>query len=269
MTSADLDQALGVVSRCGRPRDLRATGALMGANLALSNYRAIRIGREREAREKDDQVAARLRESERKATETRARAEECRRDCAQKLSAMLNELRALRTDEASTTRLRAIRREYDELISAMPPDVQTSVVELTAAFSNEYRQRDAAARMVEEENKRRELAEETRAEHDKELTIVYLIYLELQFCAERYQNFEDAKSTARDIAKAKEADFMPEDSEKVWHSAAEAFAKMEPILKTTSQLYQECNGASNALAGLVMSGIGKPGQSPNLRKKDF
>jgi hypothetical protein len=43
---------------------------------------------------------------------------------------------------------------------------------------------------------------------------------------------------------------------------------MEPMLKATSQLYDECSGASNNLAGLVMSGVGQPTQRP-VRKKDF
>jgi hypothetical protein len=54
----------------------------------------------------------------------------------------------------------------------------------------------------------------------------------------------------------------------IWQSTAEAFAKMEPMLQTTSQLYSECTGASNTLTGLIMSGVAQPSQG-QVRKKDF
>jgi len=90
----------------------------------------------------------------------------------------------------------------------------------------------------------------------------------LDFCAKRFPNFSEGKDTARDVAKNKEAVLAAEQINRSWNTSAEAFAKIEPLLQTTNQLYTECSGANNTLMGLIMSGVAEPSQG-QLRKKDF
>jgi hypothetical protein len=231
MTLKDFDLALGVVNRCPSSSDIKVTAALMGASQQLQNGRSQALSREERVRASDEEAVKRQLQAEQKAAEVRAKAEECRQQCAQKVAAMLNELRSLGTDEAGIKRLRDLGREHGELVSTMPADVRTSLARLNDAFANEYRERDTTARQVEDE-----LKQKTQNEaKNHELAMLYLMYLELQFCAERYRDFEEAKATAREVAKRREAYFSSNEIDKTWRSTAELFAKMEPVLKATGQ----------------------------------
>jgi len=95
------------------------------------------------------------------------------------LIAMRTEIRSLGTDEDGIKRFRKLGLEHQELIAAMPTDVQTSLAELNEAFIKEYSDHDVAVRKAEEELKQKKLSEEQSAEQEKELTLVYLIYMEL------------------------------------------------------------------------------------------
>jgi hypothetical protein len=78
----------------------------------------------------------------------------------------------------------------------------------------------------------------------------------LQFCAKRFPYFSEAKGTARDVAKNKEAEFSSSQISEIWDATARVFATMEPLLKTTNDLFLQCSGTSNTLAGIIMSGKG-------------
>jgi hypothetical protein len=117
---------------------------------------------------------------------------------------------------------------------------------------------------AEEKLKQQKLADERRSQ----LKLFYVLYMQLQFCAERFPNFAEAKVTARDIAKNMESGFSTAQATEIWRATAQSFANLEPFLKTTSNLFGECIGASNALAGMVLSGQGKLPHTQGPRK-DF
>ena len=74
---------------------------------------------------------------------------------------------------------------------------------------------------------------------------------------------------ARDIAKTKEAEFSAAQTAEIWKSTAQSFAeKVEPLLKMSSNLFTDCDGAGNTLKGIILSGQGQPSHTPGPRK-DF
>ena len=137
-------------------------------------------------------------------------------------------------------------------------------------------QREAVAEKSRQEaesaNKQREIGQKT-AEQFQQLQMLYIYYMELQVCAERFTEFENARSSLRNVLKRKETGLPPEQVERVWNATAEKFKQLEAVLKVTGdpQLYTECEQNRKYVAGLILlvPGMGGPSQDAPARKKDF
>jgi PDZ domain len=228
---------------------VRREGVLVSRSEVELNARFAERKNQIDVQIKAEQAAA---DAQTKAKPEAAKAEECRLQCRQRLTAMLTELRSLGTDQASNQRLRELAREQRDLFASMPMDVQTSLKPLRETFVSEYGEHETAAQNAEAKISEAKLKADAKinetqlhvaemAKHEEELKAIYSTYLILDFCAKRFPNFSEGKDTARDVAKNKEA---------------------------TQQLYSECSGASNTLMALIMSGVAEPSEG-RLRKKDF
>jgi hypothetical protein len=82
---------------------------------------------------------------EMKNTEAKIKADECRKQCPQKLLAMLNELRSLVANAAGINQIRELDHKHQALVMQMPPDVFASVRELNDIFVAEYGTAEAKA----------------------------------------------------------------------------------------------------------------------------
>jgi hypothetical protein len=165
--------------------------------------------REEEQKKQQQQAEWRRQEAERARVEKEQRRqqqdEECRQLCPHRLAAMLDELRSLKTDNAGFARMQQLAREREALSASMPNDVRERRTKVYDDWHNEYSKRS------------KEFDDWKRAEGEVvELKMFYLAYLELQFCAQRFPYFEEAKTVARDAATARpdrsESGF-PKDSE--------------------------------------------------------
>jgi hypothetical protein len=251
-----------------------------------------------QARIAAEQAEARSRfEAAQRSAELVAKADDCRRHCPQKLSDMVRELRSLGTAEGGVNRFRELGLEYQAMVGEMPTDVKQGLaaeMERFALLLQEYEptmrkaERDLEAKRLAAEEKLRQeklvaeekLKQETLVaeenlkqkkaadERRSQLALFYVLYMQLQFCAERLPNFSEAKVTARDMARNMESGFSTAQTTEIWRATAQSFANLEPLLKTTSNLFGECIGASNALAGMVLSGQGKVLHTQGPRK-DF
>jgi hypothetical protein len=287
------------------PRSLRTTFTGQFLNYLKYHFGAIKaqlLTREQRVRSADEAAlrsrleaerqAAEVRlEAEQKAAEIRAKAEECRQQCPQELTAMLVELRSLGTDEQSIKRLHELDGEHQALISQMSADVAASLKVLNDTFVAEYANRNVALSKAEEQlrqqreaeaEKRRQEAEAEKKKDENEqktaaqfqqLQMLYMYYMELQVCAERFTQFENVRSGLRDVLKSKETSLPPEQVERIWNATAEKFKQLEAVLKVVgdAQLYTECEQNSEYVAGLILlvPGMGGPPQNAPLRKKDF
>jgi len=321
MSSGEIDQAIGIISRCKEavktwPQSKLRTwteAMLTGVNYTLGSIKPQQLARERRVRDADvaalrpqleaeRQATETRREEERKAARLRAKAEEYRQQCPQKLVAMLDELRGLGTDEQSVKRFRELDREHQALIQEMPPDVVAALSALNDSFVAEYASRNVAVSEAEEqlrqlreaaaeksrqeaeavaekrrqeveaENKQREV-EQKMAEQLQQLQMLYPYYMGLQVCAERFSEFNNARSGLKDVLKNKEAGLPREQVERIWNATAEKFKQLEAVLKVNgdAQLYTTCQQNSEYVAGLILlvPGLGGASQDAPLRKKDF
>ena len=125
---------------------------------------------------------------------------------------------------------------------------------------------------VEAENKQREVEQKT-VEQFQQLQLLYVYYMELQVCAERFTQFENTRSGLRDVLKSKETGLPREQVERIWNATAEKFKQLEAALKVTgdAQLYTECEQNSKYVAGLILLVPGMNGSSQNapLEKEGF
>jgi hypothetical protein len=252
--------------------------AALGKRIALEQEAA----KARAASEAEEQKAA-----EEKAA--KARTDEIRVQCRAKIFRMLTEIGLLGTDDESIKRLRELNTDFQEwrrTINSLSPDLKSSLAELEENFAKQYRGHQEQVKKIEEEIRKKKLAEEEervkieeeiqrnrqqaekKAASEAELKLYYLTYLQLQFCVQKFPNFEDAKNTAKEISKNREADFSPDQTEKFWRGSAEDFKKkVEPILKTTSQLYEKCSQTSEMLSILIESGGARRETSQNVPRK--
>jgi len=204
---------------------------------------------------------------------------------------MLEELRSLGTDERAIKRFHELDREHQALMQQMPADVAHALSTLNDNFVAEYsglaisvrdaeqqlRQKTEAeakfAEQKEAEAKKQTQTEAKIAEQFQQLQVLYLYYMELQVCAERFTQFENTRAGLRDILKSKEAGMSSEQVDAIWNATAEKFQKLEPVLKVAgdAQLYTECDQNSRYVAGLILlvPDMGTPTQGTPLRKKDF
>jgi len=108
---------------------------------------------------------------------------------------------------------------------------------------------------------------ERRAEED--LPALYLSYMTLQVCGERFQQFDRVKSGLRGFLINKELSVPHDRADALWNSAAENFTKIEGSLERVGnvQFFAECEQVSRRAATLTMPQTGD--QGPPLRKKDF
>jgi hypothetical protein len=106
----------------------------------------------------------------------------------------------------------------------------------------------------------------------EELQPLYVIYMTIQVCAERFAEFNNTKSSFRNFLKNKEASLPPEQVTGAWNAMAEQFKRVEVIMKTYGdiQLYTDCEQTSRYVAGMIMFEPETGGtQGSPLRKKDF
>lgn len=321
MSSGEIDQVVGIISRCKEavsawPQSRLKTwtdAMLDSVKYTLGLIKPQQLAREQRQRAADEaalrprleaerQAAETRQEEEQKAAEVRAKAEECRQQCPQKLAAMLDELRGLGTDEQSIKRFRELDREHRALIQEMPPDVVAALGALNDSFVAEYARRNVAVSKAEEqlrqlreaaaeksrreaeavaakrrqeveaENKQREV-QQKRAEQIQQLQMLYLYYMEIEVCAERFTQFENTRAGLKDVLKSKETELPPEQVERIWNATAEKFKQLEPVLKVIgdARLYTECQQNSKYVAGLILlvPGMGGASEDTPLRKKDF
>jgi hypothetical protein len=186
----------------------------------------------------------------------------------QAIAEKARELPSLKTDEAGIGRFREIGREYRQMIDKAPTDIKGSMITEMDAFSKLYAEYEIPMGRAESELQKNRLEAKRAEEVRGELGMVYLIYMQLRFCEERFPLFSDAKGAARDIAKKKEAGLPPAQIKETWNDTGQIFAKMEPLLKLTANLFMECQGASNTLAGIVLNELAQPSEA-QVPRKDF
>jgi hypothetical protein len=143
-----------------------------------------------------------------------------------------------------------------------------------AAHGERWMQRNIQeGRMGVEKNAKEEECRRTHCQETAQLQMFYVPYMELEVCAERFAEFENAKSSLRDVLKRKETGLPPEQVERVWNMTAEKFKQLEAVLKVAgdAQLYTECERTRKYVAGLILlvPGMGGPSQDVPARKKDF
>jgi hypothetical protein len=193
----------------------------------------------------------------------------------QRLAAMLQELRSLGTDERAINRFHELDGEHQALVQHMPPDVANALKGLNDSFVTEYAALSIAVRKAEEQLRQRKEAEEKVAEQSQQLQLLYLYYMELQVCAERFSQFEHARSGLKDVLRSieKETGLSTNQVQNIWNATAEKFKELEPVLKVAgdAQLFTECDQNSRNVAGLIlrMPGMGGGSEGTPLRKKDF
>jgi hypothetical protein len=272
MTVEDFNQAIGSVSHCrdsvvatpetpsappSQRRHIRLKVlAMIGGQLEPAHAAAVA---ERKAQQRADEK----RQQEELAWQQVA--EECRQQCGQKLATMLQELQSLGTDEASEKRLAKLKTEREELVRKMPRDVRESLVALDDKFNVEFGSRQLAVNKAGKERRRKK-------EITGQLETLYLLYLTLQVCAEKFPQFENARSNLRNGLKEMEKSVTPEETNPIWNRTAEQFRAMESMLRMSGdeRLYTECDQSSRYVAGLLLisPGLGGASQAP-LKRKDF
>ena len=115
--------------------------------------------------------------------------------------------------------------------------------------------------------------QQKKAELTGELQQLYIPYMLIQVCAERFSEFKNTRLGLRELLKNKEAGLSSELVKEAWNATAEQFKQLEAVMKVygDAQLYTECDQTSRYVAGLMMLVPGLRGttQGSPLRKKDF
>jgi len=106
---------------------------------------------------------------------------------------------------------------------------------------------------------------------EDELGPLYVDYMTLQLCAERFRQFDNAPSQLREFLQSKEAGIPRPVTDQLWNSIAQKFQKLEVGLAraSNSELYAGCEQASKHAAALVTRATEQPADGSPLRKKDF
>jgi len=124
--------------------------------IALDNAKRARLDGEKRGLARDQVIFQSRLEEERKntdakveavarAAEAKARADDCRNHCREKLLAILNKLHTLEPNAASIELIRELRHEHQALTEQMPPDVSAALSALNDSFVAEYKTAEAKA----------------------------------------------------------------------------------------------------------------------------
>ena len=192
MTLADLDQADAVALHCWKlaqyPTDMKMQlrslmpSRVAQVRIALSNAKRAQLEGEKRAFARDQAIFQSRLEEERKNTDTKAkvaasaaqakaRADECRNHCRQKLLAILDKLHSLKPNAASIELIRELRRDHQALVQQMPPDVSAILSALNDSFVAEYKTAEVKALADEYRQKLVALLEELRSLGTDQLSI--------------------------------------------------------------------------------------------------
>jgi hypothetical protein len=165
MNLADLDQANAITLHClelsRHPTMQMRLRTLMPSRvawvrIALDNAKRARLDGEKRGLARDQVIFQSRLEEERKntdakveavarAAEAKARADDCRNHCREKLLAILNKLHTLEPNAASIELIRELRHEHQALTEQMPPDVSAALSALNDSFVAEYKTAEAKA----------------------------------------------------------------------------------------------------------------------------
>jgi hypothetical protein len=196
----------------------------------------------------------------------------------QKLGGMLQELGSLGAsrgvwNQAELQKFSELFDQFEELKKTVPPE-DSVVQNLWAQLEREFRIykpfADNIRRQREATEAQRGQSNELERKTEDELTPLYVDYMTLQVCAERFQQFDNTRSGLREFLKNKEIAVPHELTDKLWNSIAEKFQKIEAGLERTGnpRLYAECQQASKEVTALITAARAEPALGPPLRKKE-
>jgi len=191
----------------------------------------------------------------------------------QKLGGMLQELGAFgdaRRDwnDEELQRFSELFAQFEEMKKTVPPRDET-VQKLWAELEREFKIYKTLADNLARQREARGDHQEVLGRSVEQLSPAYENYMTLQVCAERFPEFEVARSRLRNVLKNKETAISREEADKLWNSVAMDFQKVEDALGRAgmSRLHAACEQAAKQSAGLVAQAAADA--MPPLRKKDF
>jgi hypothetical protein len=162
--------------------------------------------------------------------------------------------------------------QFEQMKKTAPPTDDT-VQRLWGQLEREFEVYKPFADNLQRQREPTEAHREAQLERkiEDELGPLYVDYMTLQLCAERFRQFDNATSQLREFVQSKEAGIPRPVTDKLWNSIAQKFQKLEVGLARASntQLYADCEQVSKQAAALVARSTAQPAEGPPLRKKDF
>ena len=191
-----------------------------------------------------------------------------------KLDGMLQELGALGTSkgtwsEPELQRFSELLERFEKLKKAAPPEDGVAQ-NLWHQLDREFRlYKPLADNMRQQREAQQDQSSEAKIED--QLGPLYVDYMTLQVCAERFQEFDKVKTSFREFLKNKQSALPSESADKLWNAIAVKFQKVEASLDQPGsvQLYGACERASKQAIALMMPVTAQLTSEPPLRRKDF
>lgn len=174
-----------------------------------------------------------------------------------------------------------LKQLYAQVLDGVPPDLKNSLVEdrqlidtvlKSQSVSIRRAERDAAQQRLLQQGE--EVAKQTTPgspSQDAELAGLYIYYMTLQVCAERFPLvFKEPMSGFRDVLKDREKNLPKEHTDLVWNATAERFrlAETKFTVEVDSEAIQDCEQMRRQVNSLLASVPNAAGDVP-LRQKDF
>jgi hypothetical protein len=195
----------------------------------------------------------------------------------QKLGGMLRELGSLGAlrgswNDLDLRKFSDLFAQFEQMKTPVPPADDT-VQRLWGQLEREFKVYKPFADNLRHQREATEAQRGAQLEGktEAELSALYVDYMTLQLCAERFRQFGNAPSQLREFLQTKEAGIPRPVTDQLWNSIAQKFQQLEVGLAraSNSELYAGCEQASKQAAALVTRATEQSADGPPLRKKDF
>jgi hypothetical protein len=178
---------------------------------------------------------------------------------------------------AALAALAAVVASIAPTFSALNGKADSQYIGRVAAFSPEGRASKMAEPGAKSANSKetdvtgQKEAEARTALQSSQLQFLYTYYIWMEFCSERFAQFDNAKAGLREVVKGKESGFSPEQADSLWNVTAEKFQQLEGVLQIAgaARLYADCDQNGRYVEGLLTLASRPGGASPLPRRKDF